>query len=103
MFKEHVEALGSVLIGERHASAFQRFASAVTRPGPRQFLAPGAKRGGVNDGRSLSQPMGLADIHNVRIAIPDQFDSSEWVVPAKVNATNARPVRRKLSMIDGEF
>ena len=46
------------------------------------------------------QPMRAANIKRVRIAVPNQLDSRKRVIPAKVHAANARPVRRKLAMVD---
>jgi hypothetical protein len=45
------------------------------------------------------QPMRAANIDRVRIAVPNQLDSRKRVIPAKVHAANAGPVRRKLAMI----
>src|SRR5262245_54194793 len=44
--------------------------------------------------------MGFADIHNVSIAVPYQFNSCEWMVPAKVHAPDARPVWWEVAMVD---
>src|SRR5262245_9143561 len=44
--------------------------------------------------------MGLADIHSIRIAIPYQVHSSEWVIPPKVHRTDTGPVQREVSLVD---
>jgi hypothetical protein len=56
----------------------------------------------VNDGRCFFQPMRASDVNSVTIAIPYQLHSGEGMVPTKVHAADARPMRRKLFMLDSD-
>src|SRR5262245_43351850 len=47
--------------------------------------------------------MGPADINYVAVAIPDNFNSSEGMIPTEVHSPNARPVRREITVIDGNL
>src|SRR5262249_32291691 len=98
MFAQHVEALLTILIGKRDAGAFQRFSLAIARPGPAQVSAPSPDCSGVLDRRRFLQAMASGDVYGVAIAVPDEFDRSERMVPTEIHATNAGPVARKVAV-----
>src|SRR5262249_23526746 len=100
---EHVQPLVGILPRECDASTFEGFSVAVTGPRPPEFFAPGTQRSSVNDWRRLFQPMRPSHVHHVAIAVPHQLHSRERMVPTEVHATDAWPVRREVSLVDGEL
>src|SRR5262245_26670920 len=95
---QHVEALLTILIGKRDASAFQRFSLAVAGPCPAQVSAPCPDCCSVFDRRRFLQAMAPGDVYGVAIAVPDELDGGEWVIPAKIHTADARPVTRKVAV-----
>jgi len=56
----------------------------------------------VNDGRCLADAIAPAHVNSVSVAIPDQFDRREWVIPTKITPNDARPVPRKIALLNRE-
>src|SRR5262245_28910795 len=102
MLVQHLEALRSVLIRKRLAGAFQRLASAIPWPRPRQVLAPQFERCRVNDGGCLADAIAFRDVDGVCISVPDQFDRRERVIPSEIHPTDAWPVSREIALLAGE-
>src|SRR6516164_6495749 len=102
MFVQHLEALRSVLIRKRLAGAFQRLASTIPWPRPRQLLAPQFERCRVNDGGCLADAIAFRDVDGVCISVPDQFDRRERVIPSEIHPTDAWPVSREIGLLAGE-
>src|SRR5262249_51877517 len=102
MLVQHLEALRSVLIRKRLAGAFQRLASAIPWPRPRQTLAPQFERCRVNDGGCLADAIAFRDVDGVCISVPDQFDRRERVIPSEIHPTDAWPVSREIGLLAGE-
>src|SRR5262249_16508025 len=98
MFVEHIEALLTILIGKGDAGAFQRFSLAISWPTPAEIAAPCPDWSGVFDRRRFLQAMASGDVYGVAVAVPDEFDGGEGVIPAEIHATNAGPVTRKVTV-----
>src|SRR5262245_44054670 len=102
MFVQHLKALRSVLIRKRLAGAFQRLASAITRPRPRQTQAPEFERRRVNDGGLLAYSVTLRDVDGVRVAIPYELDRRERVIPPEIHSADTRPIAREVGLLAGK-
>src|ERR1700750_2014852 len=98
MLVQHLEPLRGVLIRERFACAFERFATTITRPCPKELSAPQLQRRRVENWRCFADAIALRDVHRVSVAIPDQLHGTEGMVPTKVHSTNARPLVGKVSL-----
>src|SRR5215467_8695449 len=97
---EHIQPLRFVLFSERNASTLQRFSLAISGPGPPKILSPRSDCRGVLNRRRLFQPVHSAHINGIGVAVPDQLDGSERVIPAEIHPTNARPMTREITVLD---
>src|SRR5262249_20975143 len=102
MVVQHLKALRSVLIRKRLAGAFQRLASTIPWPRPRQSLAPQSERCRMNDSGCLADAIALAHINRVRVSVPDQFDRRERVIPSEIHPTDARPMTGEIGLLAGK-
>src|SRR5262247_3148825 len=102
MLVQHLKALRSVLIRKRLAGAFQRLASAISGPRPRQFLAPQFERCRVNDGGRLPNAITFRDVDGIGISVPDQFNRRKRVLPSEIHPADAWPVSWEIGLLAGE-
>src|SRR5712671_4501063 len=96
MIEEHVQALLAVLLRKRLARTFQRLAATITRPRPRDLLAPQLQRGSMDDRRGLGDAISLADVNCISVSVPNQCDGCEGMIPSKIHSADTRPMAREL-------
>ena len=97
---EHQQAGGRILFGQLLAAALVVL-QAVMWPGGWNPCAPRLHRRRVDDWRGLAHAVGLVHINAVRVTVPCQLHRGGRVVPAKVQAVDARPVGRHGKRRDG--
>src|SRR5262249_35059596 len=97
---QHIEPLRLILVCKRLARAFQCLAPAVARPGPGDLFAPGLQSSSMDDRRGLGDAIRLAHVNRVGVAIPNQLDRSERMIPPEIHSADARPMTGKLAMLD---
>jgi len=100
VLEQHIEPLRLILVCKPLARAFQCLAPAVARPSPRDLFAPGLQSSGMNDRRRLGDAIRLADVNRVGIAISNQLNRSERMIPSEIHSADARPMTGKFPMLD---
>src|SRR5262249_14305683 len=97
---QHIQALVPILFSKCDAGALKRFPLAISGPTPTEIAAPETDSRSVLNRRCLFQSMASGDVYGVSVAVPDEFDGSKRMVPAKIHATDARPVTWKVTVFD---
>src|SRR5205823_11856653 len=95
-----LKALGPVLLRQGNPGPLQRLASAVTRPCPRQLLAPAAQGRSVYNWRCFLQTVGFRNIDDIGVTIPNQLYGRKRVIPAEIHSADLWPMGWKLLMLD---
>ena len=94
---EHLHAQVAVLLGQGLAAALVVL-QAIVRPRDRDPVAARLDGQAVHSGRGLAQPVGVVDVHHVVVGVVCQPDRGRGVVPAKIKAADATPVRQDLHL-----
>src|SRR5437588_7365917 len=100
MVEEHIQTLFAVLLGKRLACALQRLPATITRPRPRDLLAPQLQRRSMDDRRCFFDAIALAHVNCICVSVPNQFDSCEGMVPTKIHSTDTRPMAGEVALLD---
>src|SRR5262249_40802011 len=96
---QHIQALVPILFSKCNAGALKRFPLAISGPTPTEIAAPETDSRSVLNRRCLFQSVTAGDINGVGVAVPDQFNRCERVVPTEIHSADTRPMAREVAVL----